>query len=216
MEENTTLKIKILSFLRIESISMTKWTTGGILIGIIAYFVFAPLELPRYTFLGLDLGITVIPITGGVDLGLVIIVLIAAFCGPLAGFLVGFFGSLGANILYTQQIVAFGSINFAFGMLGFIVGIPRYTQDEGFADGQKLAKLILLILAGYFLMILLYLLSLIVIAGQSFEGTLLYNFAPSFSITLISLFLFAPVLVRITEIIINEGMRILESRVGTE
>ncbi len=216
MEENTTFKNKILSLLRIESVPMTKWTTGGTLIGIIAYFVFAPLELPNYTFMGLDLGITVIPITGGVDLGLVIIVLIAAFCGPLAGFFVGFFGSLGVSILYTQQIIALGFINFAFGMLGFIVGIPRYTQAEGFADGRKIAQLLLLILAGYFLMIILYLLGLIMIAGQSFEGTLLYNFAPSFSITLISLFLFAPVLVRISEIIINESIKILESRVETE
>ncbi len=216
MEEKTTLKSQLLSFLRVESSRMTKWTTGGTLIGIIAYFILALIDLPKYTFMGLNLGITVIPIKGGIDLGLVVIVLVAAFCGPLAGFFVGLIGSLGADILYTQQIIALGGVNLALGMLGFIVGIPHYTKDEGFADGKKIALLILFTLAGYFLMTIFYLVSLIVIAGQSFEGTLLFNFAPYFSITLISLLLFAPVAVRISEIIVNEGMKILESRVETD
>ena len=215
MEEKATFKTTLLSFLRLETLTMTKWTTGGTLIGIIAYFIIALIDLPKYTFMGLDLGITVIPIKGGLDLGLVVIVLIAAFCGPLAGFFVGLIGSLGADILYTQQIIALGGTNLALGLLGFVVGIPHYTKDEGFAEGKKIAILILFTFTGYLLMTIFYLISLIVIAGQSFEGTLLYNFAPYFSITLFSLLLFAPVAVRISEIIIQFSTKFLETQVKT-
>ena len=215
MEEKRDIKAQLVYLLRIESSLKAKWTFGGSLIGILAYFVLSPVNLPEYNFSGLDLGITVIPIKGGIDIGLVVISIIAAFCGPLAGFFVGFIGSLGADILYTQQIIGFGSINFAFGMLGFIIGIPRYTKDDGFADGRKIAYLILFSVFGYLLMTVFYLLGLIVIAGHSFEGALLYNFAPYFSITLLSLFLFAPVIIRILEILMIEGFKIWESRVKT-
>ncbi|UCE12690.1 MAG: hypothetical protein JSV04_10910 [Candidatus Heimdallarchaeota archaeon] len=212
MEEEQTIKAQVLSLLRLESNAMAKWTFGGTLMGILTYFVTVSIKLPEYTFTGLDLGITVIPITGGINLGLVVITIVAALCGPLAGFLVAFFGSLGANILYTQQIVALGGVNFAFGMLGFIVGIPRYRKGDGFADGKTIAKLLLFTLLAYLLMTVLYLISLLMLASQSFEGTLLYNFAPSFTVTLFSLFLFAPVFVRISEVIITEGSKFWESK----
>ncbi|UCG02955.1 MAG: ECF transporter S component [Candidatus Heimdallarchaeota archaeon] len=215
MEEKKDLKTQLLYLLRLESTLISKWTFGGALIGILAYFVFSSVKLPEYTFTGLDLGITVIPVKGGIDLGLVVISISAAYCGPLAGFLVGFVGSLGADFLYTQQIVAFGSVNFAFGILGFIIGIPRYMKEDGFADGNKIALLILFSFIGYLSMTFLYLIGLMLIAGQSLEGTLLYNFAPNFSIILISLLLFAPVIARIGEILMIEGLKIWDSKIKT-
>ncbi|MHA2279056.1 MAG: ECF transporter S component [Candidatus Kariarchaeaceae archaeon] len=198
----------ILLFLRLESNKMIQWTIGGSIVGFISYLLFSQLNLPTYTFTGLDLGITVIPIVGGINLGLVIIALVAAFCGPLAGFIVGFCGTLGVDFLFYNQLIALGSLNLAFGLLGFIVGIPRYNIEEGFTDGKKLGKLMLFTLAGYIVMTILYLISLIVIAKQSFQGTLLYNFAPYFSISLISLFIFAPVFVRIADIVIKQGIEL--------
>ena len=208
MSEQKSNKNPVLAFLRLDSNKMIQWTVGGAIIGIISYLLFSQLKLPTYNFTGLDLGIIVIPINGGINLGLVIIALVAAFCGPLAGFVVGFFGTLGFDLLFYNQLIALGTLNLAFGLLGFIIGIPRYTDNEGFTDGKKLGKLMLFSLAGYLVMTILYLIGLIVIANQSFEGTLLYNFTPYFSITLISLFIFAPVFVRIADIVIKEGIEL--------
>lgn len=144
---------------------------------------------------------------GGVYLGLVVIILVAAFYGPFAGFSVGFIGYLGSEILFSQQIVAFGMVGLSFGILGLIVGIPRYTKNEGFVNGQTLGKMMLFTLLGYLLMTMFYLTSLIVVASQSFNGTLLYNFAPYFSITLFSFFLFAPLFVRVFEVVLNEAKK---------
>jgi hypothetical protein len=182
------------------------------IIGILVYILIYSIKFPQYTFFGIDLGITTFPIKGGIDLPIVVIILIAVFCGPLTGFTVGFFGSLGADILFTNQLIVFGTINFSFGILGFIVGIPRYTQDQGFADGRKMAILLLYSFIGFLLMNFIYLVSLLVIANQSFVATLLYNFLPYFTIWVISLFLIAPVVVRITEIIIFQVMELWESR----
>ncbi len=208
MDEQNLEKNKILTILRLESNKMIQWTVGGSIVGFISYLLLSQLNLPTYNFTGLDLGITVIPIDGGINLGLIIITLIAAFCGPIAGFVVGFFGTLGVDLLFYNQLIALGTLNLSFGLLGFIIGIPRYTDNEGFTDGKKLGKLMLFSLAGYLVMTILYLIGLIVIANQSFEGTLLYNFAPYFSITLISLFIFAPVFVRITDIVIKQGIEL--------
>ncbi|NHJ01851.1 MAG: hypothetical protein EAX86_06880 [Candidatus Heimdallarchaeota archaeon] len=214
MVEHSNFRNSLLSFLRLESANEAKWTLSGIILGSIIYIFVSPVTLPSYTFFGLDLGITVIPITGGLYLGLVVIILVASFYGPLAGLLVGFIGHLGSEILFTQQIVAMGMVGLSFGMLGFIVGIPRYAKNEGFANGKNLGKMMLFTLIGYFLMTMLYLVSLMVVANQSFDGTLLYNFVPYFSITILSLFLFAPVFVRVYDILIAEAKKYWKAKSG--
>ncbi|MHA2334165.1 MAG: hypothetical protein ACXAEU_19210 [Candidatus Hodarchaeales archaeon] len=198
------VKNKLLQFLRLDSSSKIKMTAIGSIIGILAFILLDLIVLPEYFLMGL-LKVTV-------DMAIVVIPIVAAFCGPLAGFITGFFGSLGADLLYNQQVVALGSINFALGMLGFIIGIPKYTEDNGFADGRKLVKLILFTIAGFLIAVIIYLISLLVIANQSFLGTLLYNFLPFFSVSFISLVLIAPVAVRITEIVVNLVMEQIASR----
>ncbi|MHA2250775.1 MAG: hypothetical protein ACXAD7_10445 [Candidatus Kariarchaeaceae archaeon] len=134
-----------------------------------------------------------------IDLAILVIPLSAIFGGPLAGLFVGFFGTMISDTLYFDQIIAYGGINIAFGIFGFIVGIPNYFRENGFANSKNIRKLLLYTLLGFIALIMLYLFSLIIIAKQSLEGTLLYNFIPFFSVSLISLMLYTPILARLFE-----------------
>jgi hypothetical protein len=214
MSEQSKLKDSLLTFLRLDTANEIKWTLSGIILGTIFYIIVSQVTLSSYTFFGLDLGITVIPITGGLYLSLIVIILVAAFHGPLAGLSVGFIGHLGSEILFTHQIVAMGMVGLSFGILGLIVGIPRYTYNEGFANGKNLGKMMLFTLIGYLLMTMFYLAILIVVVKQSFNATLLYNFAPYFSITILTLFLFAPIFVRVFEMVIDETKKFWEAKSG--
>lgn len=215
MTETMNSRTRILSIFRLESSTTIVRTIVGTLAGTLSYMLVYLIEFPQYSFFGIDLGLTIFPIKGGIDFPMVVIVIIAAFCGPLAGFIVGFFGSLGVDLLFSHQLIVFGSINVAFCILGFIVGIPHYSHNEGFVNGKKLAILMLFTFFGFLIMNIIYLVSLLVIANQSFVATLLYNFLPYFSIWVISLFLIAPVVVRIAEIVFDQGMKLWTSRTET-
>jgi hypothetical protein len=195
------MKEKILILLRVDSNTIMQWTIGGSLIGVLLYIGLKVVVLPKFIIGGM--------LTIQIDLPIIIITAIAAFCGPLAGLIVGFFGSISTDLLFSGQIIAFGGINIVFGLIGFIVGLPNYSR---FTDGKNLAKFILVSLLAFLLAIILYLVILIGIAGQSFEGTLLYNFLPFFSISFISLILIAPSIVWIADYLIHYGKDLWRSR----
>jgi len=189
-------KTKILSFLRLDPKDDLMKTVLGSVIGTVVYLILAVIVVwPEFKVAGM--------LTVSADIPMVSMIVIAAFTGPLAGLVAGFAGSLCYDFLFTQQIIALGSINLAIGMIGFIAGIPRYAEGDGFTDGKKLAKLILFAFAGFLLSVVIFLVGLLFIAGQSVEGTLLYNFLPFFSVSLISLLLVSPVAVRVTDIVIK-------------
>lgn len=191
MEKNR--KSKVLNFLRVQTPDHRRWLLEGIILGFILYLIFSFFKLPKLILGGM--------LTIQIDLAIIIIPIVAAFTGPLGGLIVGFLGSLVSDIIISHQIIAMGGIYLALGIFGFIVGIPEYHLDN-FSDGRKLAKYVLFVLIGWFLLVILYLVSLLVIANQSFEGTLLYNFLPFFSVSMISVLFVSPALVRIIEIII--------------
>jgi len=195
------MKDKVLSLLRVDSNEVLQWTIGGSLIGTLLYIALNSVVLPKFLLGGM--------LTIQIDLPIIIITSIAAFCGPLAGFTVGFFGSLSSDLLFSGQIIAFGGINIVFGLIGLVVGIPTYSR---FTDGKNLAKFILLSLLAFMIAIILYLIVLIGIAAQSFEGTLLYNFLPFFSTSFISLILVAPSIVWIADHLIHYGKNLWKSR----
>jgi hypothetical protein len=184
---------RALQFLRLESPESIMRTLIGTLVGIVGYVTFYLANLPEYKLMGI--------LTVQINLALLVIPLAAAFLGPLAGFFVGLFGTLGADALFTQQIIALGTIDLSYGLLGFSIGIPNYTRGEGFSKGKTLRKLILSSMAGFSVMILLYLVGLIVIAGQNILPTILYNFLPFFSVSLITLVIVAPVAVRLVDVV---------------
>ncbi|MHA1226587.1 MAG: ECF transporter S component [Candidatus Hodarchaeales archaeon] len=194
---------RISVFLRLDSKNNVYFTIVGSIVGIFLYLVMGFINFPEVTYMGLDLGLAVVPIKGGIDLPLVIIVVVAALCGPLAGFVVGFTGSLVSDIIFYQQIIALTIVNIAFGLLGLIIGIPKYKSGEGFSDGKTVGKLILFGFLGFLAMFVVYLIALIGVANQSFEGTLLFNVLPYFTIWLITLLLIGPVVVWIASYVLD-------------
>ena len=183
----------LMKLLRIHTSDHQRWLLEGIILGFILYLIFNFFELPKIIIGGL--------ITIQIDLAIIVIPVVAALIGPLGGLVVGFFGSIVSDLLITHQIIALGGVNIALGIFGFIVGLPEYKLNN-FSDGRKLAKYILFVFIGWICLIILYLGSLLMIANQSFEGTLLYNFLPFFFVSLISLLIISPVCVRIAEILI--------------
>lgn len=179
----------ILGYLRLQTRGRALRTILGIIIGVAAYILLYQLVLPSYKLMSL--------ITVQFNPAILVIPVVAAFCGPLAGFLVGLLGSAGADALFTQQIIALGLINIAYGLLGLVAGSPSYGR--GFSSGRTLGKLVLFTIAGLLVMAVVYLAALIVVAGQNLLPTLLYNFLPFVSVSFITLFLMTPVAVRIIE-----------------
>jgi uncharacterized membrane protein len=177
--------------IRLESRESVLRTLVGTIVGVAIYVILNLVSLPEYKLMGI--------VTVGISLSLLVIPLAAAFLGPLAGFLVGLLGTLGVDVLLTQQIVAFGTVNLAYGLLGLIIGVPCYTQRKGFSKSRTLGKLILASLSGFLVMILVYLVGLIVIAGQNILPTMLFNFLPFSSVSLITLVIVAPVAVSLVD-----------------
>lgn len=184
---------RLLRFLRLDTHESIKRTLIGTTAGILSYLILFLIVLPSFKVMGL--------LTVQIDLALLVIPVAAGFFGPLAGFMVGLFGTLGADILFTQQIIALGVIDLSYGLLGFIAGIPRYTQGEGFSNGRTLGKFILFTMVGFAVMVIVYLAGLILIAGQNFLSAFLYNFLPFFSVSLLTLLIISPVAVRLTDIV---------------
>lgn len=192
MASNTLFKLK--SILRLDSEGYMKTLLFGFVLGFNFYLILSFIELPSFIVAGM--------LTIQINPSMIVIPIVAVFTGPLGGFFVGLIGSLVSDILISHQIVALGAINFAFGLLGLIVGLPAYNSEDGLENGRNLAKFALFILFGWFCLVILYLLSLLVIANQSFEGALLYSFLPFFSISFISLILISPAVARIIEMIL--------------
>jgi uncharacterized membrane protein len=157
------------------------------MLGIIGYIILYLIELPSFKIMGL--------LTIQINLALLVIPIVAVFYGPLAGFLVGFLGTLSTDALFVQQVIAFGIINLAYALLGFIIGIPHYLEDDGFSKWRRIAKLFLFTLAGFVVMSILYVTSLLLIVGQNVLTVLLYNFLPFFSVSLITLLIVSPAVV---------------------
>jgi uncharacterized membrane protein len=184
---------RILGFLRLQTRQEILKTLLGTLAGIAGYILLYLVRLPSYRLMDM--------LTVQIDLALLAIPVAAAFFGPLAGLLVGLLGALGADALFTQQIIALGLIDLSYGLLGLMTGIPHYTEDEGFSKGRRLGKLILFTMAGLLVMVVVYLGGLLVVAGQNLLSTILYNFLPFFSVPLITLVIVAPVVVRLAGIL---------------
>lgn len=196
-KENRSRRERALRFLRLETRSEILRVILGIFIGVVGYIVLYQVTLPSYKLLSM--------ITVQFNLAILIIPVIAAFFGPLAGFLIGLLGTTGADTLFTQQIVAFGLINISYGLLGFVAGIPHY--DKGFSSGRTLGKVILFTIGGLLVMAVVHLGALILVAGQNLLPTLLYNFLPFFSVSFITLLLMTPIAVRLIDALASSARK---------
>ena len=90
----------------------------------------------------------------------VVIALVGAIRGPLAGFIVGYLGEVLYGLVVYNQIVTLTLPAVAFGVLGFIAGIATYD----FSNGRSLAKLSVLSTIGFIFTVLL-----VVVIGITIE-----------------------------------------------
>jgi uncharacterized membrane protein len=180
---------RLLGFFRIRSRSEAARTLSGAFLGALFYIALYRLDLPGFRVMGLA--------AVQIDPAILAIPVAAAFFGPLAGLLAGLIGSFGTDALFTQQVIAMGLINLSYAVLGFVAGIPRYSK--GFSTWRALIKVLLFTMAGFALMALIYYGALVYVAGQNTLVTMLYNFLPFFTPSLITLLLLTPVAVRILE-----------------
>lgn len=187
---------KILSFLRIRSRGEATRTLLGAILGAAFYIALCRLDLPAFRVMGV--------ITVQIDPAILAIPVAAAFFGPLAGLLAGLAGSLGADALFTQQIIAYGVINLSYALLGFVSGIPRYRN--GFSSWRALAKLVVFTMAGFGAMAVVYLGALLYLANQNMLVTMLYNFLPFLTPSLITLLVLTPVAVRAIEVLARRAL----------
>jgi hypothetical protein len=174
----------ILKKFQIQNTNMILWTIIYAIIGTVLYVGVALIPMP---YIAEDLMVF------GLLPTLVIIVLVGAIRGPIAGFLVGylgevFYGFLAYNVIVTMTLPAI-----AYGLLGFFVGLTTYD----FTNGKSLLKLSILSVVGYLLTIMFGFVIGIAIEVYSFDVWLLYIMLPMVTMGIPTLFFLTPVVARI-------------------
>ncbi|MHA2042789.1 MAG: hypothetical protein ACW975_13105, partial [Candidatus Thorarchaeota archaeon] len=177
-------KKTILEKFQMENPKMILWTLIYAIIGTILYVGVALIPMP---YLAEDLMLF------GLLPALVIIALVGAIRGPIAGFLVGYLGEVIYGLLAYNVIVSLTIPAMAYGVLGFVVGLKTYD----FTDGSSLLRLSILSMIGYVFTILLVVVNGIVIEVYSLDAGLLYIMLPMITMGIPTLLFVTPVVARI-------------------
>ena len=138
--------------LHIHSFISSVWTILISLIGAAVFIVVSTISMPFIAISLFKFGIlpTVIAIS-----------LVAAFRGPLAGFLTGYLGVVFGDIVLHSVVVNYTLHGFAYGFMGLVVGLAYYNL----ANGRSLVKLAILSVVG-----LAFTGLLLVVVGILIEG----------------------------------------------
>ncbi|MCJ7817597.1 MAG: hypothetical protein MUP60_01995, partial [Candidatus Thorarchaeota archaeon] len=131
IETQTTPNKSMKDKLHLQNTNAIIWTLLAVLFGAVLYMSAEVIQMPF-------LAVGFFPL--GFAPALALVATVGAIRGPLAGFLVGYFGEQLASIYLSGGIMAFSLYGVAFGVLGFIAGLPSYD----FTSGRSLAKLSIL------------------------------------------------------------------------
>jgi hypothetical protein len=175
----------ILEKFQMQSTNMILWTIIYAIIGTVLYIGVALIPMP---YLAEDLMLF------GLLPALVIIALVGAIRGPIAGFLVGYLGEVFYGLLAYNVIVTMTLPAIAYGLLGFFVGLGT-TYD--FTNGKSLLKLSILSVVGYLLTMMFGFVIGITIEVYSFDAWLLYIMLPMVTMGIPTLLFLTPVVARI-------------------
>jgi len=134
-ETQTTPIESVKDKLHLQNTNAIIWTLLAVLFGAVLYMGAEVIPMPFLAIGFFALGFAP---------ALALVAAVGAIRGPLAGFLVGYFGELLASIYLSGGIIAFSLYGVAFGVLGLIVGLPSYD----FTSGRSLAKLSILSVIG--------------------------------------------------------------------
>ena len=177
-------KDSILEKFQMQSTNMILWTIIYAIIGTILYVGVALIPMP---YLAEDLMLF------GLLPAIVIIALVGAIRGPIAGLLVGYLGEVLYGLIAYNVVVSMTIPAMAYGVLGFVVGLKTFD----FTDGRSLLKLSILSVVGYVFTILLVVVNGIVIEVYSLDAGLLYIMLPMITMGIPTLFFVTPVVARI-------------------
>ena len=198
----------ILEIFQMQSTNMILWTIISAIIGTVLYVGVALIPMP---YIAEDLMLF------GLLPALVIIALVGAIRGPIAGFLVGYLGEVLYGLLAYNVIVTMTLPAMAFGILGFVVGLTTYD----FTNGKSLLQLSIISVVGFIITILLVLVIGLTIEVYSFDAALLYSTLPMLTMGIPTLLFLTPVVariwpifVRVYEIVIGEARQYWEAKSG--
>jgi uncharacterized membrane protein len=172
-----------------ERLRVQHWTDAliTILFGLIGAGLFSlvnSISMPFTMFTLIKLGLSP---------ALVIIALVGAIRGPIAGFLTGYLGIVTYDLLFYDIVMTLTLSALAYGVLGFMVGLASYD----FSKGKSLGKLSILSAIG-----LLFTGLLLVVIGLLVEQTAVlanigFVLLPLLTTGLPSVILLTPILARL-------------------
>jgi uncharacterized membrane protein len=172
------------------------WTVICTLLGIGMFFLSRFLRVP---------GITVDLFTFEIVPYFIVLVVFAAFGGPLTGFLTGFCGTLLFDALVGGTIVWAGTAALGFGLFGFIAGWPMVRKDP--ANGRNFVKLAVASLLGWLLNAAILLLGALVVGQMSILLALLWILLPYLTTGLTTIIVFPPIVVRLCQLLWTEALK---------
>ncbi|MHA1909385.1 MAG: hypothetical protein ACW98Y_18955 [Candidatus Thorarchaeota archaeon] len=184
VQEDEISKDTILEKFQMQNPNMILWTIIYAIIGTVLYVGIALIPMP---YLAEELMLF------GLLPALVIIALVGAIRGPIAGFLVGYLGEVLYGLVAYNVIVSMTIPAMAFGVMGFVVGLKTYD----FTNDKSLLKLAVLSVVGYVFTILLLVVNGIVIEVYALDAGLLYIMLPMITMGIPTLLFMTPVVARI-------------------
>jgi uncharacterized membrane protein len=135
----------------------------------------------------------------------IVLVVFAAFGGPLAGFLTGFCGTLLFDAIVGGTIVWAGTAALGFGLFGFIAGWPMVRKDP--TNGRNLVKLAVASLLGWLLNAAILLLGALVVGQMSILLALLWILLPYLTTGLTTVIVFPPIVVRLCQLVWTAALK---------
>jgi len=191
VQDDEVSKKAILEKFQLQNTNMILWTIVYAIIGAVLYAGISLIPMP---YLAEDLMLF------GLLPALVIIALVGAIRGPIAGFLVGYLGEVFYGLLAYNVIVSMTIPAMAFGVMGFVVGLKTYD----FSNDKSLLKLSIFSVVGYVFTILLVVVNGIAIEVYSVDAGLLYIMLPMMTMGIPTLLFLTPVVARIWHEISNK------------
>ena len=176
--------IAILELLQMQTPKTAQWTIVYAIIGAIIYVGIAAIPLP-YTMVSL--------FQFGLLPSIAVIGVVGAHRGPMAGFLSGYLGVILYDLIFTGLIVTMTLPAVAYGVLGLVIGLPRYQFD----NGRSLGKLSLLSVVGFVFTTLLVVVIGITVESYSTLVAIGFVMLPMLTVGLPSALLLTPVFARI-------------------
>ncbi len=167
----------------------------------IAYIVLGAL-----LFVGLEMvpmpHIVISLFTLGFRPAIVVIAVVAAVRGPIAGFLVGYLGVVFHGLLY-GVVVTWTLYAVAYGVMGAIVGLARYDL----ASGRSLVKLIVASVIGFVITILLSVVVGLFVEGYGTLVAIGLVLLPELTVGLPTLVFLTPVIGRLWRLVMDSVKR---------